>query len=65
MPPAEPEKKGERRMNPPDRTSDEPASTSDAEEPEPVFTGTLFLMVILLMLIFGFWVMMYLTMLER
>ena len=32
---------------------------------EPVFTGTLFLMVILLMLIFGFWAMMYGTLLDR
>ena len=32
---------------------------------EPVFTGTLFLMVILLMLIFGFWAMMYATLLNR
>lgn len=34
-------------------------------EEEPVFTGTLFLMVILLMLIFGFWAMMYATLLNR
>lgn len=32
---------------------------------EPIFTGTLFLMVILLMLIFGFWAMMYATLLDR
>jgi flagellar biogenesis protein FliO len=37
----------------------------EAENEEPTFTGTLFLMAILLMLIFGFWVMMYLTLLER
>jgi hypothetical protein len=36
-----------------------------APEEEPVFTGTLFLMLILLMLIFGFWVMMYVTLLNR
>jgi len=36
-----------------------------APEEEPVFTGTLFLMVVLLMLIFGFWVMMYITLLNR
>lgn len=35
------------------------------KEEEPVFTGTLFLMVVLLMLIFGFWAMMYATLLER
>lgn len=34
-------------------------------EEEPVVTGTLFLMVILLMLIFGFWAMMYALLLER
>jgi hypothetical protein len=32
---------------------------------EPIFTGTLFLMVLLLMLIFGFWAMMYVTLLNR
>ena len=35
------------------------------KEEEPVFTGTLFFMVILLMLIFGFWAMMYATLLDR
>lgn len=34
-------------------------------EEEPVFTGTLFLMVLFLMLIFGFWGMMYVTLLNR
>ena len=34
-------------------------------EEEPVFTGTLFFMLILLMLIFGFWGLMYITLLNR
>ncbi len=43
-----------------------PRTTSELPpEEEPVFTGTLFLMVVLLMLIFGFWVMMYATLLNR
>ena len=38
--------------------------TEPAEE-EPVITGTLFLNTLILIMIFGFWVMMYLTLLER
>jgi hypothetical protein len=34
-------------------------------EEEPVVTGTLFLMVLLLILIFGFWAMMYVTLINR
>lgn len=45
------------------RTAENDAGIPPDEE--PVFTGTLFLMVILLMLIFGFWAMMYATLLER
>ena len=41
---------------------DEPALTPDEE---PVFTGTLFLTLLLLMMIFGFWAMMYLVLLDR
>ena len=36
-----------------------------AEEEEPVITGTLFLNTLILIMIFGFWVMMYFTLLER
>ena len=49
---------------------DEPTA-SPADEPslppeeQPVVTGTLFLTLLLLMLIFGFWAMMYLVLLER
>jgi hypothetical protein len=32
---------------------------------EPVVTGTLFFMALLLMFIFGFWIMMYVTLLNR
>ena len=41
-----------------------PEETAASEE-EPVITGTLFLTMILLMLIFGFWAMMYLMLLDR
>jgi len=36
-----------------------------ASEEEPVITGTLFLNSLILIMIFGFWVMMYFTLLER
>ena len=36
-----------------------------ASEEEPVITGTLFLNTLILIMIFGFWVMMYFTLLER
>lgn len=42
-----------------------PDETEAAAEEEPVFTGTLFLTMVLLMLIFGFWAMMYLMLLDR
>lgn len=45
-----------------------PAERDDEElrpEEEPVVTGTLFLMLLFLMMIFGFWAMMYLIMLNR
>ncbi|NNE45855.1 MAG: cytochrome c oxidase subunit 2A [Rhodothermales bacterium] len=32
---------------------------------EPVVTGTLFLTMIFLMMIFGFWALMYMTLLDR
>ena len=34
-------------------------------EEEPVVTGTLFLNTLILIMIFGFWVMMYFTLLGR
>ncbi len=43
---------------------DPPGSASKPEE-APVFTGTLFLTLLFLMLLFGFWVMMYLVLLNR
>jgi hypothetical protein len=39
--------------------------TTITPEEEPSHNGTLFLMIIFLMLIFGFWVMMYLVLLNR
>jgi hypothetical protein len=45
-------------------SADPRATELDAEE-EPVTTGTLFLTLILLMLIFGFWAMMYGILLHR
>lgn len=35
------------------------------EHEEPVTTGTVFLTLIFLMMIFGFWMMMYLILIER
>lgn len=40
-------------------------ATELAEAEEPVTTGTLFLNLILLMIIFGFWVLLYSTLLDR
>ncbi len=45
----------------PERRTDE---VDDFTE-EPNLRGTIFLTLLLLMLIFGFWVMMYLTMIRR
>ena len=45
-----------------------PTDGEEAEltpEEEPVVTGTLFLMLLFLMMIFGFWAMMYLVMINR
>jgi hypothetical protein len=39
--------------------------TELAPEEEPVATGTLFLMIIFLMLIFGIWAILYALLLER
>lgn len=45
----------------------EPESASEdvPDAAEPVITGTLFLNTIILIMIFGFWVMMYFTLLGR
>ncbi len=45
--------------------SADPADTELSKEEEPVTTGTLFLTMILLMLIFGFWIIMYVMLLDR
>lgn len=44
--------------------SEEAQRARDGEE-EPVITGTLFLTALLLVLIVGFWVLMFVTLLER
>lgn len=43
----------------------EPASEDVSGSAEPVITGTLFINTIILIMIFGFWVMMYFTLLGR
>ena len=43
---------------------EEPRQAIDEGE-EPVITGTLFLTALLLVLIVGFWVLMFVTLLER
>lgn len=45
--------------------STDPEQTELTPEEDPVVTGTLFLTLILLMLIFGFWIMMYFLLLNR
>lgn len=45
--------------------STDPQETELAPEEEPIVSGTLFLNLILLMLIFGFWIIMYITLLDR
>ncbi len=45
--------------------SDWPEDTEFGPGEEPVATGTFFLMIVFLMLIFGFWVMMYVLLLGR
>ena len=44
-----------------------PAEPSDqnSSEQEPVVRGTVFLTAVLLILVFGFWAVMYLTLLNR
>lgn len=49
----------------PSTGSSDPQQTELKPEEEPVVTGTLFLTLLFLMLIFGFWVMMYLILLNR
>lgn len=46
-----------------DPISREPIDIEEHEE--PVTTGTIFLTLIFLMMIFGFWMMMYVILLER
>ena len=41
------------------------AAHGDTGAKEPVITGTLFLNTLILIMIFGFWLMMYFTLLER
>jgi hypothetical protein len=41
-----------------------PPASADGED-EPVITGTLFLTALLLVMIIGFWVLMYITLLGR
>ena len=43
----------------------EKSDTDESASEEPVITGTLFLNAIILIMIFGFWVLMYFTLLER
>lgn len=45
--------------------SADPLATEMSRTEEPVVTGTLFLTLILLMLIFGFWALMYTLLLDR
>ena len=45
--------------------SRDPGATELRPEEEPNTTGTLFLTIVLLMIIFGFWGLMYLTLLDR
>jgi hypothetical protein len=45
--------------------SADPARTEMTPEEEPNASGTLFLMVIFLMLIFGFWAILYVMLLNR
>ena len=51
---------------PPPAASGSPEAPPDlAPGEEPVVTGTIFMTLLFLMLIFGFWVMMYLILLNR
>lgn len=45
--------------------SADPRATEVSRAEEPVTTGTLFLTLVLLMLIFGFWALMYTLLLDR
>jgi hypothetical protein len=46
-------------------TAGRPVGAEFQSEPEPVATGTVFLMGVLLVLIFGVWGVMYFTLLSR
>lgn len=52
-------------MEPPTAPTTPEAEPTLPPEEQPVVTGTLFLTLVLLMLIFGFWAMMYLILLGR
>ena len=56
-------------MNDRDRTGSTPDGTEDRHElvpgEEPVVTGTLFLTMVILMMIFGFWTMFYITLISK
>lgn len=43
----------------------EPTDSSIEPDEEPVVTGTIFLTLIMLMMIFGFWAVMYVDLLNR
>ncbi|MBT8400435.1 MAG: cytochrome c oxidase subunit 2A [Rhodothermia bacterium] len=43
----------------------EETTTELAKEEEPVVIGTLFLTLVFLMMIFGFWILFYITLLDR
>ena len=43
----------------------EPQKADLQPEEEPIVSGTIFLTLIILMLIFGFWIIMYITLLNR
>ncbi|ARA94982.1 MAG: cytochrome c oxidase subunit 2A [Bacteroidetes bacterium] len=45
--------------------TDQPVGTDLPPEEEPVVTGTLFLTLIFLMMVFGFWITIYVTLLNR
>lgn len=51
--------------DPKDTGGNDPGDSELRPEEEPNTTGTLFLTVVLLMIIFGFWALMYLTLLNR
>lgn len=65
MEPRQPGQEPERVERTPSTGTADPSRTEIQREQEPQLSGTLFLTVILLMLIFGFWMMMYIEMINR